>query len=91
MFVSVAYDLSGEDTLKKVRDILLFYNFTEVLKNIFESETIKDNTLKRLKRDIDRVTDHFDKVRFYQYPYSDDELFAITTLEKKKWKRTILK
>lgn len=89
MFVSVTYDLSGEDTLKKVREILVFYGFTEVIKNVFESESIKDNTLKKLKRDIDRATDHFDKVRFYQYPY--EELFAITVLEKKKWKRMLLK
>ena len=89
MFVSVTYDLSSDDTLKKMREILIFYGFTEVLKNVFETQFIKDNTLKKLKRDIDRVTDHFDKVRFYQYPY--DELFAITILEKKKWKRLLLK
>ena len=89
MFVSVTYDLSSDDTLKKVREILVFYGFSEVLKNVFETESIKDNTLKKLKRDIDRATDHFDKVRFYQYPY--EELFAITTLEKKKWKRMLFK
>jgi len=89
MFVSVTYDLSSDDTLKKMREILIFYGFTEVLKNVFETQFIKDNTLKKLKRDIDRVTDHFDKVRFYQYPY--EELFAITILEKKKWKRLLLK
>ncbi len=89
MFVSVTYDLSSDDTLKKVREILVFYGFSEVLKNVYETEAIKDNTLKKLKRDIDRVTDHFDKVRFYQYPY--EELFAITILEKKKWKRMLLK
>ena len=47
-----------------------------------------ENTLKRLKRDIDRVTDHFDRVRFYQYPY--EEQMIITMLEKKRWKRIIL-
>ncbi|MCL2481048.1 MAG: CRISPR-associated protein Cas2 [Spirochaetaceae bacterium] len=89
MFVSVNYELSNDDTIKKVRDILIFYRFKEVLKNVFESEAIQENTLKRLKRDIDRVTDHFDKVRFYQYPY--EEQFAISLLEKKKWKKMILK
>lgn len=89
MFVSVTYDLSNDDTIKKVRDILIFYRFTEVHKNLFESESIKENTLKRLKRDIDRVTDHFDKVRFYQYPY--DEQFVISFIEKKRWKRMLLK
>ena len=89
MFVSVTYDLSNDDTIKKVRDILIFYRFKEVIKNVFESETIQDNTVKRLKRDIDRVTDHFDKVRFYQYP--NEERFVISLLEKKKWKKMLFK
>ncbi len=89
MFVSVTYDLSGEDSQNKIREILVFYGFKEVLKGVFESSKIKDNTLKKLKRDIDRITDHFDRVRFYQYPY--EEQMIITMLEKKKWKRIILK
>ncbi|MCL2792346.1 MAG: CRISPR-associated protein Cas2 [Spirochaetaceae bacterium] len=89
MFVSVTYELSNDSTMKKVKDILIFYRFTEVIKDVFESESIQENTLKRLKRDIDRATDHFDKVRFYQYPY--EELFAISLLEKKKWKKMLLK
>lgn len=89
MFVSVTYDLSNDDAHKKIREILVFYGFTEVLKDVYETESIKENTLKKLKRDIDRATDHFDKVRFYQYPCED--LFAITTLEKKKWKRMLYK
>ncbi len=89
MFVSVTYDLSNDDTIKKIREILIFYRFKEVLKNVFESESIKENTLKRLKRDIDRVTDHFDRVRFYQYPY--EQQFVISLLEKKKWTRMLLK
>jgi len=89
MFVSVTYELSNDDTIKKVRDILIFYRFKEILKNVFESESIQENTLKRLKRDIDRFTDHFDKVRFYQYPF--EEQFVISLLEKKKWKKILLK
>jgi len=89
MFVSVTYELSNDDAIKKVREILIFYRFEEVLKDVFESESIQENTLKRLKRDIDRVTDHFDRVRFYQYPF--EEQFAISLLEKKKWKKMFLK
>ena len=88
MFVSVTYDLSGEDSTSKIREILIFYGFKEVLSGVFESEKIMENTLKRLKRDIDRITDHFDRVRFYQYPYEDQMI--ITMLEKKRWKRIIL-
>ncbi len=88
MFVSVTYDLSGEDSVSKIREILVFYGFNEVLGGVFESDKIMENTLKRLKRDIDRVTDHFDRVRFYQYPYEDRMI--ITMLEKKRWKRIIL-
>ncbi len=88
MFVSVTYDLSGEDSASKIREILIFYGFKEVLSGVFESEKIMENTLKRLKRDIDRITDHFDRVRFYQYPYEDQMI--ITMLEKKRWKRIIL-
>ncbi len=88
MFVSVTYDLSGEDSVNKIKEILVFYGFKEVLAGVFESEKIMENTLKRLKRDIDRITDHFDRVRFYQYPYEDKMI--ITMLEKKRWKRIIL-
>lgn len=89
MFVSVVYDLSGEDSLKAIREILIFYGFKEVLKNVFELDNIKENTLNRLKRDIDRACDTFDKVRFYQFPFEDD--FVITALERKKWNRLIYK
>jgi len=89
MFVSVTYELSNDDAIKNVRDILIFYRFKEVLKNVFESESVQENTLKRLKRDIDRVTDHFDRVRFYQYPMEDE--FVISLLEKKKWKKMLLR
>ncbi|MCL2706242.1 MAG: CRISPR-associated protein Cas2 [Spirochaetaceae bacterium] len=89
MFVSVTYELSNDDTIKNVRDILIFYRFKEVLKNVFESESVQENTLKRLKRDIDRATDHFDRVRFYQYPMEEE--FVISLLEKKKWKKMLLR
>ncbi|MCL2294583.1 MAG: CRISPR-associated protein Cas2 [Spirochaetes bacterium] len=89
MFVSVVYDLSSDDTKQKVKEILIFYRFKEIVKNVFESDSIQENTLKRLKRDIDRATDHFDKVRFYQYPY--EQQFVISLLEKKKWKKILLR
>jgi CRISPR-associated endonuclease Cas2 len=88
MFVSVTYDLSGEDSQNKIREILIFYGFKEVLSGVFETNKIMENTLKRLKRDIDRISDHYDRVRFYQYPY--DGQMVITMLEKKNWKRIIL-
>ena len=35
--------------------------------------------------DLDRATDSYDRVRFYQYPF--DDTLVITDLETKKWRR----
>ena len=37
----------------------------------------------------DRVTDYYDVVRLYQYPMQD--VMAITTLYKKKWRRVLVR
>ncbi|MCK4541026.1 MAG: CRISPR-associated endonuclease Cas2 [Spirochaetales bacterium] len=89
MFVAVSCDLSNEDHIDDVRDILKQFGFKEVQKNLFESARLKENTVSRLKRELDKATDSFDKLRFYQFPIK--ETLVITELVQKKWKRIIVR
>ena len=89
MFVSIACDLSNEDHRLAVYELLRQYGFTMILNNVFETATIKENRLSRLKRDIDRITDYYDKLRFYQYPL--DDTLVISFLSNKKWRKTFVK
>ncbi|TFG62334.1 MAG: CRISPR-associated endonuclease Cas2 [Spirochaetales bacterium] len=89
MFVSIACDIGSEDNKKAVFDLLKQYGFRQVMKEVFESTKIKENSLLRLKRDIDKATDFYDKIRFYQYPM--EETLSITFLTEKKWRKTIVK
>jgi CRISPR-associated protein Cas2 len=89
MFVSVVCDIANEDHEMEVYELLGLYGFEQVIKNVFESSRIKENTLMRLKRDIDKATDFYDKVRFYQFPMEDT--LVITFLSQKKWRKTIVR
>jgi len=89
MFVSVVCDLGNEDSMKVVTNLLLRYSFRQMQRNVFESASITERNLSRLKRDIDRATDYYDTVRFYQFPV--DECLSITSLSEKRWKRTVVK
>ncbi len=89
MFVAVVCDIASDDHKNEVYELLGLYGFKNVIKDVFESTKIQEKTLLRLKRDIDRATDFYDKVRFYQYPFEDT--LSITNLSKKKWRRTILR
>jgi len=88
MFVSVVCDIGSEDNKEAVYNVLKMYGFKEIISNVFESTKIKEDTLLRLKRDIDKNTDHYDKIRFYQFPF--DETFAITFLTHKRWKKYVV-
>ena len=88
MFVSIVCEFSGEDHQKAVNELLTQYGFRKVMKDCYESVTIKENALTRLKRDIDRRTDYYDKIRFFQYPL--EETLIITFLSNKKWRKTIV-
>ena len=46
---------------------------------------IKEEELISLKRDIDRVTDYYDKIRLYQFPVNG--LFVLTEMKQKKWRK----
>ncbi len=89
MFVSVACDLSNDDTRKNVAQLLVQYGFKAVLGNVFESAAISEKTLLRLKRDIDRFTDSYDIIRFYQFPM--EGTLVLSALKKKKWLKTVIR
>ena len=89
MFVSVVLDPGGEDSARQLAEILVTWGFEKVPRACWESASISDATLAKLKQEIDRVTDYYDSVRLYQFPV--DGLMAITVLSKKKWKRVVVR
>jgi CRISPR-associated protein Cas2 len=89
MFVAICCDLSSSDHEKNVLAVLGQYGFQRMQKNLFEHTSIGDQYLKRLKRDIDRLTDSYDMVRIYQYPV--ENTLAISTLKDKKWRKLIVR
>ncbi|MDF1567874.1 MAG: CRISPR-associated protein Cas2 [Spirochaetaceae bacterium] len=89
MFVSVVLDLGNEDSLKAVTGLLFRYGFRQMQKNAFESTAVDEKRLSRLKVEMDRATDFYDSIRFYQYPV--DGTVAITSLSEKRWRRVIIR
>ncbi len=89
MFVAVVLDLGNEDSLKAVTGLLFRYGFRQMQKNVFESTAMDDKRLSRLKVDLDRATDFYDSIRFYQYPV--DDTVAITALNEKRWRRVTIR
>ncbi len=85
MYVAVCVELAGEDSKRAALELLAQYGFQRVLGGLYESYTVSDERLVRLKHDLDRMTDSYDRVRFYQYPLADT--LVITDLEAKKWRR----
>ena len=88
MFVAVACDLGNEDHQKRVHSSLMEYGFKKVHEGLYESLTINDNGLLRLKRELDRLTDSYDSLRFYQYPM--ENTLVISELKEKKWRKTVV-
>jgi CRISPR-associated protein Cas2 len=88
MFVAVACDLGGEDHRQRVHSSLVEYGFKKVHEGLYESLTINDNGLLRLKRELDRLTDSYDSLRFYQYPM--ESTLVISELREKKWRKTVV-
>ena len=89
MFVSVVIDPGGRELASHLAEVLTANGFERVQHACWESVTINDEGLVTLKQDIDRVTDYYDIVRLYQYPIQD--VFAVTTLYKKKWRRVLVR
>ncbi|MFI3257361.1 MAG: CRISPR-associated protein Cas2 [Spirochaetales bacterium] len=89
MFVSVVLDPGGADSSQALTSVLTQYRFVKIQRACWENYAITEAQVKKLKKDIDLVTDYYDTLRMYQYPV--DNLMAITELSKKKWKRCILR
>lgn len=89
MFVSVTGEFSHDDHKVAAHTLFKQYGLHEAIANVFESVSINERSLNRLKRDVDRITDYYDTVRFYQYPLN--ETLVITSLAKKKWRRTLVR
>mgnify|MGYP000321366294 CR=1 FL=1 len=89
VFVAIACELVSEKHKEDVYDLLKQYGFAPVCSNVFESVSIRAEVLSRLKRDIDRRTDYYDKVRMYQYPL--EGVLVVTSLIDKKWRKTIMR
>ena len=89
MFVSVVGEFSQDDHKIAAHELFRQYGLKEIITDVFETVSIKENTLARLKRDVDRITDYYDTVRFYQFPV--EETLVITSLSKKKWRRTLVR
>jgi len=88
VFVAIACELVSEEHREDVHTLLRQYGFTRIIGDVFESLSFRPEALPRLKRDIDRRTDSYDKVRMYQYPL--DGVLVITALADKKWRKTKL-
>lgn len=89
MFVSVVLEPGSDGRLEEIGLLLEQYGFKEIQSGVWESNSIKEKYLSRLKRDIDRRTDYYDKLRMYQFPLEGS--LSITSLMQKRWKKIKLK
>ena len=89
MFVAVVCELGSDDNRQEIHALLRQYGFEQLYRDLYESVTIKENLLPRLKRDLDRITDSYDGLRLYQYPL--EGTLIITTLRNKRWRKTVLR
>lgn len=85
MFVSVVLDPGSIDTARALVELLSMMGFKKVQRSCWESMKMNNDDLSKLKREIDRITDYYDNVRFYQFPVNG--MFVITELKEKKWKK----
>ena len=82
-------DMSNEDHQEAGEKVLKIFGFKEKGKSLFESTTVNDTTLTRLKRELDKICDSYDVIHFYQYPMEDT--LTVTSLSKKHWKRRVIR
>ena len=87
MFVSIAVDASNEARAKELSDLLAQYGFVRVQRVLWESADVSPGMLTRVKRDLDKATDAFDRLRFFQFPM--DGTLVLTSLRDKKWRRIV--
>jgi CRISPR-associated protein Cas2 len=87
MFVSVAVDAGSEERARELADLLAQYGLEKVQRGLWESAIVSPATLDRLKRDLDRSTDAYDRIRIFQFPV--DGTLVLSTLREKKWRRMV--
>ena len=87
MFVSIALDPGSEERSKELADLLGQYGFKKVQRLLWESTSVSQDTLSRLKRDLDKATDGFDKLRLFQFPM--EGTLVLSSLKDKKWRRMV--
>jgi len=87
MFVSIAIDSGSEGRGEELADLLGQYGFKRIQRFLWESATVSVDTLNRLKRDLDKATDSFDKLRFFQFPM--EGTLVLSSLRDKKWRRMV--
>jgi CRISPR-associated protein Cas2 len=89
MFVSIAVDPGSEGRARELADLLSQYGFEKIQRGLWESAFVSPDTLNRLKRDLDRATDAFDRLRLFQFPVNGT--LVLSTLRDKKWRRLVAK
>jgi len=87
MFVSIAIDPGSEGRAKELADLLAQYGLEKVQRGLWESAFVSSDTLNRLKKDLDRATDAFDRIRIFQFPV--EGTLVLSTLRDKKWRRMV--
>jgi CRISPR-associated protein Cas2 len=88
MFVAIATDLSTAERREAVHRTLLQYGFTKQQEGLYESVTIGETQLRRLKKELDRLTDSYDALRFFQYPM--ESTLVISSMNEKRWRRLVV-
>jgi len=89
MYVSIAVDPGSEERAKELAELLIQYGFDKVQRGLWESSVVSAETLGRIKRDIDRSSDTFDRIRIFQFPV--DGTLVMSTLKEKRWRRLVAK
>ncbi len=87
--MAIVCDFANEDHRKEGEDLIVQYGFKRIMDNLFESTTIGEKHLVRLKKELDTITDSYDSLRFYQFPM--DETFVISYLREKKWRKLVVR
>ena len=89
MFVSIAVDPGSAERGQELSDLLAQYGYTRVQRFLWESTTVTEEDLSRLKRDLDYATDANDKLRLFQFPM--EGTLVLSSLQNKLWRRLIAK
>ena len=87
MFVSVAVDAGSEERAKEFAELLSQYGFQRIQRGLWESASVSQGTLDKLKRDLDKAADGFDKLRLFQFPL--EGTLVLSSLKDKKWRRMV--